>query len=154
MTTTAEPRTIPVSAPTATRRSRGRTTRLPLPAALLLLAALFGVALLAPLPVMPDQARVAATQRVEERLPGWRIQRMLPSWEGAWTVVAICGDRHVGFQMVPGHGLGPGDAWLHPEDQYSHDRLARVSDDRTYLIWFRGETSAPSLSCRSDRAVD
>jgi hypothetical protein len=152
MTTTTEPRAIPLAGPAGKRRSRRRTWRPSLPAALLLLAAAFGVALLAPVPVLPDQAEAAITQRVAERLPGWRIQRALPSWEGAWTVVATCGDRHVGFQMVPGHGLRPGDAWLHPEDEYSYDRLARISDDRTYLVWFGDERHAPSLSCRSELA--
>ena len=42
---------------------------------------------------------------------------------------------HLGFQLVPGHGLAPGDAWLHPEDRYA-ERLGSISDSLRSLIWF------------------
>ncbi len=100
-----------------TRKStahRRRRWRLPTPAAIALLAVVFATALLAPLPVAPNQARAEVMANVERRLPGWHIERARSSWEGAWSVVATCGTLHLGFQLVPGHGLAPGDAWLHP----------------------------------------
>jgi hypothetical protein len=120
------------------------------PAALLTLCGLFAVALLVPLPTAPNTARAQVVSRVEDRLPGWNIVRADASWEGAWTVVAACGEREVGFQLVPGHGLAPGDLWLQPEDRFSRTRLQAVSDLTGYLIWFR--QGARSLSCRSELA--
>ena len=122
------------------------------PLALLLLAGTFGVALLAPIPALSNPAEAQVVSRVAERLPGWRIERTAQSWEGAWTVVARCGDRQLGFQMVPGHGLRPGDAWIHPQDRYSWSRIEAVSDDTTYLVWYRDAAHAPSLSCRAELA--
>ncbi|HEX2141638.1 MAG TPA: hypothetical protein VHK28_05100 [Candidatus Limnocylindria bacterium] len=132
------------------RRARGF---LPLPAALGLLAAVFVGALLAPIPTIPSasDARQVA-ERVEQRLPGWQVDRTLSSWEGAWTVVASCGNRQVGFQFVPGHGLRPGDAWLHPQDEFTRTRLRFVSDDDVYLIWYRDEQRPRSLACNSELA--
>lgn len=118
----------------------------------LILAAVFGVALWAPIPTGPNEARADVMAQVEQRFPGWRIARASSSWEGAWSVVVSCGTRQVGFQLVPGHGLPAGDAWLHPEDRYSHARLATISDDRTYLVWYRDKKHAPSLSCRDQVA--
>ena len=80
-------------------------------------------------------ARPGGGQR-ERRLPGWHIERARSSWEGAWSVVATCGTLHLGFQVVPGHGLAPGDAWLHPEDRYARERLGSISDSWRALIWF------------------
>ncbi len=117
-----------------------------------LLGAIFAVALLAPLPVAPNAARADIVARVEQRLPGWEVVRTLSSWEGAWTVVAACGDSHVGFQLVPGHGLRPGDAWLHPEDEYTRTRLRFVSDDGTYLVWYRDEDRPRALACHGELA--
>lgn len=119
--------------------------------AVLALGGLFAIALLAPLPTAPNAARAEIVDRVEDRLPGWSILRTNASWEGAWTVVAACGERQVAFQLVPGHGLAPGDAWLQPVDGYSRSRLRWVSDDRRYLIWY-AEEAARSLSCRSEMA--
>lgn len=121
------------------------------PIALLLLGGLFVLALLVPLPTVPSQAQADVVQRVEERLPGWEVVRAQSSWEGAWTVVASCGARQVGFQMVPGHGLPPGDAWLQPENDYSRSRLESVSDHDRYLVWFAEETR-PTLSCATELA--
>lgn len=118
----------------------------------LLLAAIFAVALWAPIPTGPNAARLQVVAQVGAHLPGWQITRARPSWEGGWAVVATCGPHHVGFQLVPGHGLPPGDAWLHPEDAYSHDRLATISDDRTYLVWYRDDEWVRSLSCRIELA--
>lgn len=127
--------------------------RLPVPLGVALLAVTFGIALLAPLPTAPNAAQADVVARVEERLPGWDLVRTQSSWEGAWTVVAACGSRHVGFQYVPGHGLGPGDAWLHPEDEYTRTRLTLVSDHRQYLVWFDDEGQRTRrLTCRTELA--
>jgi hypothetical protein len=116
------------------------------------LGAVFGLALWAPIPTGPNAARADVTAQVERRFPGWRIARASASWEGAWSVVVSCGTRQVGFQLVPGHGLPAGDAWLHPEDRYSHARLAAISDDRTYLVWYQDAKHARSMSCRTQVA--
>jgi hypothetical protein len=122
------------------------------PFAPLLLAAIFATALWAPIPTAPDAARARVMAQVGERFPGWRIARAKPSWEGAWAVVINCGRRQVGFQLIPGHGLPAGDAWLHPEDSYSHARLAAISDDRAYLVWYREGERVPSSRCRTELA--
>jgi hypothetical protein len=118
----------------------------------LLLGAIFAVALWAPIPTAPNAARAEVVAQVAQRFPGWRIARAISSWEGAWSVVVSCGSRQVGFQLVPRHGLPAGDAWLHPEDRSSQARLAAISDDRTYLVWYRGARHARSLSCRTEVA--
>jgi len=118
----------------------------------LLLGGVFALALWAPIPAAPNAARAEVIAQVSERFPGWRISRAQSSWEGAWSVVVKCGNRQVGFQLVPRHGLPAGDAWLHPEDGYSHDRLAAISDNRTYLVWYRDSRRAQSLPCRMDVA--
>lgn len=132
------------------RRRRG--WRIPVPAAIALLLGVFASALLVPMPVTPNETRAEVIASVEDRLPGWNIVRTRSSWEGAWTVVAACGASHVGFQWVPGHGLGPGDAWLHPEDRYSRDRLASISDDRRFLVWFSEPARPRALTCRQELA--
>lgn len=116
-----------------------------------MLGGLFALALLVPLPTASDAARAGVVARVEDRLPGWTIVRTDPSWEGAWTVVVACGGSRLGFQLVPGHGLGPDDAWLQPEDGHARSRLRSVSDHGRYLVWFAGE-NARTLSCRSELA--
>jgi hypothetical protein len=139
---------------TATTRNhpRPRRRRIPAPAAFALLLGVFATAMLAPMPVGPNQARAEVVASVEDRLPGWHIVRTRSSWEGAWTVVASCGRSQMGFQWVPGHGLGPGDAWLHPEDRFSRDRLASISDDRRFLVWFSEPIRPRTLSCRQELA--
>jgi hypothetical protein len=138
-----------LSASTSRRRPRSRVSA---PAAMALLLAVFGAALLAPMPVTPNEARADVLASVEDRLPGWSIVRTRSSWEGAWSVVAACGTLRLGFQWVPGHGLAPGDAWLHPEDRYARDRLASISDDRRFLVWFREPMRPRALSCRQELA--
>lgn len=118
----------------------------------LLLGGIFAVALWAPIPTAPNAARAQVMAQVGERFPGWRITRVRPSWEGAWTVVINCGARQVGFQLIPGHGLPAGDAWLHPDDSYSRARLAAISDDRVHLVWYRDDERARSSSCRTGLA--
>ena len=133
---------------------RRRRWRLPTPAAIALLAVVFATALLAPLPVTPNEARAQVVASVERRLPGWQIERAQSSWEGAWSVVATCGTLHLGFQLVPGHGLAPGDAWLHPEDRYARERLGTISDSYRSLIWFAEpiDDRHRTLSCRQEMA--
>lgn len=121
------------------------------PAALLALGGVFALALFVPIPAAPNTARAEVLERVEDRLPGWDIIRTDSSWEGAWTVVAACGGSQLGFQLVPGHGLAPGDAWVKPEDTYTRDRLQHVSDHSKYLVWFDGYRGR-SLPCRGQLA--
>ena len=121
------------------------------PTALLALGGVFALALFVPIPAAPNTARAEVMERVEERLPGWDIIRTDASWEGAWTIVAACGGSRLGFQLVPGHGLAPGDAWVKPEDTYTRDRLQHVSDHSTYLVWFDGYRGR-SLPCRGQLA--
>lgn len=125
--------------------------RLRAPAALLALGGLFAFALLAPIPALPNTARAEVMARVENKLPGWEIVRTDSSWEGAWTVVAACGETRLGFQLVPGHGLAPGDAWVRPEDSYSRTRLRTVSDNSDYLVWY-DDHQGRRLSCRGELA--
>jgi hypothetical protein len=132
--------------------SRRRRWRVPKPAAFAALLVVFGAALLAPIPAVPNSARAEVLASVGNRLPGWSIVRTRSSWEGAWTVVAACGPSHLGFQWVPGHGLSPGDAWLHPEDEYARNRLATISDDSRFLVWFRQPVMPRTLSCRQELA--
>ncbi len=120
-----------------------------------ILATLVGVfltALVIPIPSLPDVGRAAVHAEVKQRLPGWTIQRLDPSWEGAYTVVTSCAGKHVGFQFVPGHGLPAEDAWLRPSNEYARDRLESVSDHRRYLLW-RAEPRFPDrLSCQEELA--
>ena len=143
---------LALDAPRAARGPRAAThRRLGAPAALLALGGLFAFALLAPIPALPNTARAEVMARVEDKLPGWEIVRTDSSWEGAWTVVAACGESRLGFQLVPGHGLAPGDAWVRPEDSYSRTRLRTVSDNSDYMVWY-DDHRGRSLSCRGELA--
>lgn len=135
-----------------TRRRRRR--RLPTPVALALLALAFTAALVAPLPVATNEARAEVMASVERRLPGWQIERAQSSWEGAWSVVATCGSLQLGFQLVPGHGLRPGEAWLHPEDGYARERLGSISDSWRSLVWLSNPIGlrTKTLNCRQEMA--
>jgi hypothetical protein len=132
------------------RRSRRR--RVSLPVALASLVAIFGVALLAPIPALPNTARAQVEASVADRLPGWKIVRTQSSWEGAWTVVATCGTLQLGFQWVPGHGLPQGYAWLHPEDEYARARLSTISDDYRFIVWYQDPVRLRTLDCRQELA--
>lgn len=112
----------------------------------------FATALVIPIPSLPDVGRAGVRTEIRERLPGWTIRRLEPSWEGAYTVVTSCAGRQVGFQLIPGHGLPADDAWLHPTNDYARERLSSVSDHRRYLLW-RGDPADPeALSCREELA--
>jgi hypothetical protein len=128
--------------------------RIPPPLALLLLPLIFAVALLAPMPFTHNTAEAEVVATVEHRLPGWSIVRTNASWEGAWSVVAWCGGQQLGFQLVPGHGLSPGDVWLHPDNEYARLRLASISDDYRFLVWFSDPVRLRSLSCSQELARD
>ena len=67
------------------------------------LAATFLIAFLAPVPALPDVGKADVRAEVSERLPGWTIQKLDRSWEGAYTVVTTCAGKEVSFQWVPGH---------------------------------------------------
>lgn len=118
----------------------------------ILLAGVLAGALLVPVPTTPDAAQATVRSEVRERLPGWRIDRVTPSWENAYTVVASCEGLQIGFQFVPGHGLPADDAWIQPNDAYARDRLWEVSDSRRFLVWY-GERRRPQrLSCHQELA--
>lgn len=105
-----------------------------------------------PLPVTGNTPVRNVIAEVHERLPGWVVVRADSSWEGAYTVVATCGIRAIGFQLVPEHGLPVGDAWIQPNDAYSASRLALVSDHDRYLVWFSPPISTRQLSCNEELA--
>ena len=54
------------------------------------LAAAFVVALTAPIPTLPDAGRAEVRAEVADRLPGWSVQRIDPTWENAYAVVTSC----------------------------------------------------------------
>ena len=119
---------------------------------LLALAGVFALSLSVPIPAVPDGGRRAAMSEVNERLPGWSIERIERSWEGAFSIVTVCAGREIGFQLVPGHGLPPDDAWLQPNDAYSRDRLRDVSDHWRYLVWYEEPALMNTLSCHEELA--
>lgn len=118
------------------------------------LAAIAAGALLAPIPASGNAGESAVATQVEQRLPGWHLVRASESWESAFTVVAECAGRLVGFQYVPEHGLPPGDAWIQPDDQFSRSRLSEVTDSRRYLVWRQRPRTDDALSCREEIARD
>lgn len=122
------------------------------PAVIAILLGTFSTALIMPIPTLPDVGRAAVQAEVGERLPGWTIQRLDPSWEGGYTVVTSCAGKQVGFQFVPGHGLPGRDAWLHPSNEYARDRLSSVSDHRRYLLWRADPVEPEALSCQAELA--
>jgi hypothetical protein len=121
-------------------------------APVMLLGLVLAGALAVPIPGAPDPGRSAIERQLAARLPGWKVDRVAHSWEGAFTVVASCVGHEIGFQYVPDHGLGLGDAWLQPSDPYSRDRLSELSDHYRYLIWFNDPALKHTLSCREELA--
>jgi hypothetical protein len=128
-------------------RSRWRA-----PAVLASLLAAFLITLVAPIPVVPDAGRATVLGEVSDRLPGWKVQRLNPSWEGAYTVVTSCAGKEVAFQFVPGHGLPSEDAWLRPSNDYARERLRTVSDHYRYLLWRADPRDLDRLSCHDELA--
>jgi hypothetical protein len=123
-------------------------------AAISLLAGVLAVALWMPIPATGNAELKHVVGEVQERLPGWRIVRANASWEGAYTVVAACGSRELGFQLVPEHGLPIGDSWVQPNDAYARNRLEYVSDHDQYLVWYQNPAHQRMLTCRSELARD
>jgi len=121
-------------------------------ASFLALAGVFALSLSAPIPSLPDGDRQAVVDEVRERLPGWSVERLEQSWEGAYTVVTLCAGREMGFQFVPGHGLAANHAWIQPNDAYSRDRLRGVSDHWRHLIWYADPALMNTLSCHEEIA--
>jgi hypothetical protein len=130
---------------------RLRRHRRLLVAPIALLGAL-AVALTAPMPAVPDDGLTTVRAEVADRLPGWRVDRLEPSWEGAYTVVTSCAGLELDFQLVPGHGLPAEDAWVQPSDAYARSRLRAVSDHWRYLVWYRDPVQPRSLSCSEELA--
>ena len=125
------------------------------PGAVLILGSLLGlflVALAVPIPTVPDAGRAAVRAEVDDRMPGWTVSRLDPSWEGAYTVVTSCAGREVSFQFVPGHGLPADDAWIQPTNRYARARLAVTSDHRQYLLWREDEIDPRPLACLQEVA--
>jgi len=117
------------------------------------LAGVLAFSLTVPIPAVSDDARETVVQVVRTRLPGWAIQRVARSWEGGYTVVTECAGRQVGFQLIPGHGLPAEDAWVQPNDAYSRERLAAVSDHWRHLVWYHDPAILSSLSCEEELAA-
>lgn len=117
-----------------------------------LLIGAFITALLVPIPTLPDVGRAAVRAEVNERLPGWTLQRLDHSWEGGYTVVTSCAGKQVGFQFVPGHGLRPEDAWIQPSNDFARARLSPLSDHRRYIVWYADPTELAVLSCHDELA--
>ncbi|MEJ7801909.1 MAG: hypothetical protein WKH68_00825 [Candidatus Limnocylindria bacterium] len=129
-----------------------RNPRLRTGASLLALAGVFALSLSVPIPSPPDGGREAVLREVNERLPGWSVNRIERSWEGAYTVVTLCAGREVGFQFVPGHGLPAQNAWIQPNDAFSRDRLRGVSDHWRHLVWYDNPALMNTLSCDEEIA--
>ena len=121
-------------------------------ASFLALAGVFALSLSVPIPTLPDGGRQAVMEKVNERLPGWNVERIERSWEGAYTIVTACAGRQLGFQFVPGHGLPAQDAWLQPNDDYARDRLRGLSDHWRYLVWYDDPALMNTLSCHEEIA--
>ena len=129
------------------RLGRGATT-------LASLAAVFLVALTVPIPALPDAGRAGVRAEVADRLPGWSVQRIDPSWEGSYSVVTSCAGRELSFQFVPGHGLPRDDAWIQPHNSFARARLSRTSDHSRYLLWRGDRLVPPTVSCFENLARD
>ena len=118
------------------------------------LAGAFLIALTVPIPTLPDAGRAEVRAEVADRLPGWSVQRLEPSWENAYVVVTSCAGRDLAFQFIPGHGLPRDDAWIHPHNSYARARLSATSDHARYLVW-RGQKADPaSMGCSENLARD
>jgi hypothetical protein len=116
----------------------------------LALSGVLALSLTVPIPSLPDDGEASVVRVIHERLPGWTVERVNRSWEGAYTVVTVCAGRVLGFQYVPGHGLPERSAWLRPNDTYARERLAAISDDWRDLVWYDEPAIVDSLSCQQE----
>jgi hypothetical protein len=116
--------------------------------------AIFAAALTVPIPTAGNDPLEEVLEEVEDRLPGWEIVRANQSWENNYTVVAVCADREIGFQLVPARHMAHGDAFLVPDDRFSRSRLRVVTDDRRYLFWRAGNGTDNALVCDEGVAAD
>jgi hypothetical protein len=114
------------------------------------LAGVLALSLTVPIPSLPDEAEASVVRVVHERLPGWTVEHVDRSWEGAFVVVTACADREMGFQLRP--GMAPVSAWLHPSDTFTRERLASVSDHWRHLVWYGDPAIAATLSCEEELA--
>lgn len=119
-------------------------------AAFLALSGVLALSLTVPIPSFPDHGEASVARVIHERLPGWTVERVNRSWEGAYTVVTMCAGRVLGFQYVPGHGLPERNAWLRPNDTYARERLAAISDDWRDLVWYDDPAIVATLSCQEE----
>jgi hypothetical protein len=127
-------------------------TRLRRLAALFALPLLFVVALWAPIPKVGDPGIEHVVAQVHARMPGWDVVGATDTWEGGYAVAASCGTEEMGFQVVPGHGLPPNDAWLQPNDDATRIWLEQISDYPTFLIWRAHPQTDRTLSCDRELA--
>lgn len=116
------------------------------------LAGVLALSLTVPIPSVPDDGEAAVERVVAKRLPGWTIDRVNRSWEGAYSVVTTCAGRELGFQYVPGHGLPQENAWLQPNDPFARERLESISDHWRYLVWYDDPAIVDTLSCEEEIA--
>jgi hypothetical protein len=119
-----------------------------------LLSAVFVAAALIPIPTSGNEPLEEVLEEVETRLPGWHVVRANESWENNFTVVAVCAQREVGFQVVPARRMAPGDAFIVPDDRFSRSRLRLVADDRRLLFWRAGTELDRPLVCEEGLAAD
>ena len=129
-----------------------RRRRIQTGASFVALAGILTLSLTVPIPSAPDEGEAAVASVVGKRLPGWTVERINRSWEGAYSVVAMCAGREIGFQYVPGHGLPPDNAWLQPSDAYTRERLATISDHWRHLVWYDDPAIMDTLSCQEELA--
>jgi hypothetical protein len=116
------------------------------------LAAAFVAALTVPIPTLPDAGRAEVREEVAARLPGWSVERLVPSWENSYSVVTSCGGRELSFGFVPGHGLPRDDAWIQPHNTYARARMAATSDHARYLLWRGDKRNPSSMTCTENLA--
>lgn len=129
-----------------------RTRTLRTGASFVALAGVFALSLTAPIPTLPDEGEASVVRIVRERLPGWTVEHVDRSWEGAFAVVTTCADREMAFQYRPGHGLPPDAAWLQPSDSDTRERLVTISDHWRHLVWYGDPAIVATLTCQEELA--
>jgi hypothetical protein len=82
------------------------------------------------------------------------VVRAGETWENNYVVVAVCGDREIGFQVVPARGMLRGDAFIVPDDRFSRSRMRLVVDYPQYMFWRAGSTVERPLECQEEVAKE